>query len=534
MKKIILIIFIIAVLSGGFFIWQYISEITPSNLSHITIKDLDSDVMSSYHVNEIPAGKMFAGLNGSVVDKKPDTLLQKFDIKLQNKWGISKGYTVSFDEDNDVYLINPKNKEIKSIDDPEFFYTFKGFESLYSFRKSPQIICLYSAGSLDIKENTGTWSIKKYDDNWYDFAIEPVEDCDCNENLLTNPEDTIRFTFDNKPDMANITVTNNQNEKILQQKFDDFIVPILNKEGEFTYKVDFEWNNPDNPYKGLISYVFDLKQDFPVEFEFPKTEVLQGDIFEIYIFNSNEDEIPVVKQTINDTQGFFKMNEYYVCKIPANYNTAPGEYKIEYGIEGKQLKEMTLKVNNRAFKVQYLYIDESIEKEKRSEEAYEEYNKYFNPSRVSSNDSLYYTEEFVLPATGYLSTEYGENRFVNDMKTSYHHSGLDICDSIGSPIFATNRGKVTLSMYLTLTGNTIVIDHGQGLFSVYFHMNELFVNKGEMVERGQKIGAMGSTGFSTGSHLHFTMCFYNQNLEPGYFLVGEPITKNNYKKHLLK
>jgi murein DD-endopeptidase MepM/ murein hydrolase activator NlpD len=60
-------------------------------------------------------------------------------------------------------------------------------------------------------------------------------------------------------------------------------------------------------------------------------------------------------------------------------------------------------------------------------------------------------------------------------------------------------------MFLTLTGNTVVIDHGQGLFSVYFHMHTLDVEQNSIVERGQQIGTVGSTGFSTGPHLHFTM-----------------------------
>ena len=72
-----------------------------------------------------------------------------------------------------------------------------------------------------------------------------------------------------------------------------------------------------------------------------------------------------------------------------------------------------------------------------------------------------------------------------------------------------------------------MIDHGEGLFSVYHHMRTLSVNAGEIVERGQKIGEVGSTGFSTGPHLHFMISYYTMNLEPGYFLVGQPLTYDN-------
>ena len=85
-----------------------------------------------------------------------------------------------------------------------------------------------------------------------------------------------------------------------------------------------------------------------------------------------------------------------------------------------------------------------------------------------------------------------------------------------------------LAMPLIITGNSIVIDHGEGLFSVYFHLDKIFVKEGEMVTRGQLVGAVGSTGFSTGPHLHFTMSYYRFDIEPGFLLYGETITKGNY------
>ena len=87
-------------------------------------------------------------------------------------------------------------------------------------------------------------------------------------------------------------------------------------------------------------------------------------------------------------------------------------------------------------------------------------------------------------------------------------------------------------MPLILTGNTVVIDHGQGLFSVYYHMYESFVTVDQIVERGQKIGSVGSTGFSTGPHLHFTMSYHMMNIESGFLIVGQPITFGNYMEYM--
>jgi murein DD-endopeptidase MepM/ murein hydrolase activator NlpD len=135
-----------------------------------------------------------------------------------------------------------------------------------------------------------------------------------------------------------------------------------------------------------------------------------------------------------------------------------------------------------------------------------------------------------LPVGGRLTTEFGETRYVNDFPTSYRHLGLDIAAPEGTEVKASNRGKVVLARSLILTGNTVMIDHGEGLFSVYHHLLKLSVKAGAVVERGQKIGEVGSTGFSTGPHLHFMISYFTTNLEPGYVLFGQPVTYENYEE----
>ena len=117
---------------------------------------------------------------------------------------------------------------------------------------------------------------------------------------------------------------------------------------------------------------------------------------------------------------------------------------------------------------------------------------------MQSSDEDLTDGDYILPTTGRLSTEYGETRYVNGSPTSYRHSGLDIATPRGTPVYATNSGKVLLATPLILTGNTILIDHGQGIFSTYFHLNKLTVKEGEMVKNGDLIGEVGTTGFSTG------------------------------------
>jgi murein DD-endopeptidase MepM/ murein hydrolase activator NlpD len=217
--------------------------------------------------------------------------------------------------------------------------------------------------------------------------------------------------------------------------------------------------------------------------------------------------------------------------IPTNYHTSPGTHSLKLTDQSTgAVVTKIFQVDSRDFRVQYLTVDPNIEASTRNEEAYAQYRKYFNPSREVSSPVKYYSEPFILPTKGRITTEFGETRTVNGAPTSYRHSGLDIAAPTNTDVLATNSGRVTLAMNLTLTGNSIVIDHGEGLFSVYFHLEKLFVSQGDMVERGQLIGGVGSTGFSTGPHLHFTMSHYSTNVEPGYLIYSQPVTKNNYQE----
>jgi murein DD-endopeptidase MepM/ murein hydrolase activator NlpD len=260
-------------------------------------------------------------------------------------------------------------------------------------------------------------------------------------------------------------------------------------------------------------------------------KLTQGQLLEIEVYYADDPEDILFEQSIYDGFRWYQENGYLRGYLPTNYNVKPGEYIVNYGVKSKGTT-LTQHIELAAYDyhIQYLTVDPQTEAETRNDAAYAEYHKYYTPVRNQSEPSRYYTEGFLLPVSGRLTTEFGSTRYVNDLPTSYRHLGLDIATAEGTEVKAANRGKVVLARLLTLTGNTVMIDHGEGLFSVYHHMLSLSVKAGEIVERGQKIGEVGSTGFSTGPHLHFMMSYYTMNLEPGYFLVGQPITFENYQE----
>lgn len=130
----------------------------------------------------------------------------------------------------------------------------------------------------------------------------------------------------------------------------------------------------------------------------------------------------------------------------------------------------------------------------------------------SSNDD--FGQTFIWPVQGRISGRFGNQRIYNGTPKS-PHSGMDIAAGAGTPIRAPAGGRITLSEKdFYLTGGTVMIDHGHGVSSNFLHMSRLDVKVGDVVKQGDVIGAVGSTGRSTGPHLHWGMTWFDVKIDP--------------------
>ncbi len=128
---------------------------------------------------------------------------------------------------------------------------------------------------------------------------------------------------------------------------------------------------------------------------------------------------------------------------------------------------------------------------------------------------------FTWPAPSYtrISDDYGY-RIHPILKVKQFHNGLDMAAPGGSPILAAYNGTVVASAYSSSMGNYIMIDHGDSLYTIYMHASALYVQKGAEVSKGQKIAAVGTTGRSTGNHLHFSVRLNGNYVSPWNYLRG--------------
>ncbi len=121
--------------------------------------------------------------------------------------------------------------------------------------------------------------------------------------------------------------------------------------------------------------------------------------------------------------------------------------------------------------------------------------------------------QFAAPADAAISDVFGSQRVFNG-KTSSPHLGLDFRVPAGTPVAAMNDGTVLLARPLYFEGNFVVLDHGQGLLTLYLHLSEFKVKEGERVKRGQEVGLSGGTGRATGPHLHVAVRWQGTYLDP--------------------
>ena len=146
---------------------------------------------------------------------------------------------------------------------------------------------------------------------------------------------------------------------------------------------------------------------------------------------------------------------------------------------------------------------------KRIAREYVEAMKIYN----SVHKTNYLHRPFILPLESTITSEFGKARVYNGSLKGYH-SGTDFRAKMGTPIKAANDGKVALVKKRFYSGGTVVLDHGEGIYTCYFHMSKFSVKQGDIVKRGELLGFSGKSGRVTGPHLHFSARIDGVQVDP--------------------
>jgi murein DD-endopeptidase MepM/ murein hydrolase activator NlpD len=128
-------------------------------------------------------------------------------------------------------------------------------------------------------------------------------------------------------------------------------------------------------------------------------------------------------------------------------------------------------------------------------------------------NEVFWDQPFIVPIPGRSGANFGHRRIFNGQPRA-PHGGADLRAATGTPIHAANHARVALAKDLFFTGNTVILDHGFGIYTLYAHLSRVNVKNGDIVKNGQVIGLAGATGRVTGPHLHWGMRIQGARVDP--------------------
>jgi murein DD-endopeptidase MepM/ murein hydrolase activator NlpD len=200
--------------------------------------------------------------------------------------------------------------------------------------------------------------------------------------------------------------------------------------------------------------------------------------------------------------------------VPTTPLDTPGLRSFQVQAEG-QVQQHSVAVADRYFTTQHIWLSEADNALTGTDLEFDlvgEFKQLVTPDK-------FWTTPLRRPTTGPVTTVYGLKRYYNGVfANDYYHRGVDYAAATGTPVIAPAAGRIALVGYevegFEIHGNTIGLDHGQGVVSIFIHLNSIQVTEGQMVAAGEQIGTVGSTGISTGPHLHWGLYVHGQAVDP--------------------
>lgn len=213
---------------------------------------------------------------------------------------------------------------------------------------------------------------------------------------------------------------------------------------------------------------------------------------------------------------YFITANRYETFIGTAYDTPTGTYTIRGGAE-----KTLLAIRPGKFQIDTIVVPETKQKEGATNfDILSDESKIIGAAFRLQNKTKYWHGPFLRPIKKYIkvSSPYGAQRkYVSEkggLISAWAHRGVDYAAVTGNIVYAANHGRVVVSEKFQVHGNTIIIDHGQGVLSVYNHLDKLFVQKNVLVRKGQIIAYSGNTGLSSGPHVHYGLSVNNTRVNP--------------------
>ena len=247
-----------------------------------------------------------------------------------------------------------------------------------------------------------------------------------------------------------------------------------------------------------------------------------GDTISVVINVNHRDNASNTTVVVGDTSypTFAISPQQYRALIPTTPLDQPGTITLKVSGDGQE-RNLAVNLRHRSFLTQRINLPPGRAGVRATEHELQRVAAF----KALQTPQKHWNGPMVKPNVGRITTIYGVRRYYNGkFAADYYHRGVDYASPTGSPVVAPAAGTValvgTVSAGFLVHGNTIGIDHGQGVTSILLHLNNINVKEGDFVTAGQVVGTVGSTGASTGPHLHWGLYVNGKSVDPTPWRFG--------------
>lgn len=216
-----------------------------------------------------------------------------------------------------------------------------------------------------------------------------------------------------------------------------------------------------------------------------------------------------------------KVNDSWQALVGLPLKIKPGIHKIKVIFSPNKKKYVEFSIQDKDYETRHITIKNKrmVSPTKKDIERHYKEKPLMIAALKKWSENKNIQTNFISPVEGRFSSIFGLKRIYNKQKRIRRHTGLDIAAPQGTKIISPAKGTVIRTGAYFFTGNTVFIDHGQGLITMYCHLNKTHVKAGQQLKQGEKIGTVGMTGRVSGPHLHWVVSLNNTKVDPKLFIA---------------
>lgn len=472
---------------------------------------------------------MFVGINENATKQSslPDAVKSKafFEVKY---------YSYDF-ETVYKYYFNAEPSEAYYVDNNDVAYKIAQPDAA-DFVYSPYAISLYTSAASPNLSVAGTGVLPqniqwKYllSNNDYAQAIVPTT-TDLQSVTITSD---LRLDFDIEPDYLQVQIYNGSNE-LFNDLYTNISKVTFTENATLSVIVQARWyEDATRASYGEAQYNFNINIVAPPVFSLGSSSIEHGEF--VVITGRNVLDASTISFSSSPDIGFTPV---FFAEGTAVHALVPISYAVDYSsnftfnieCEGT-VSVLNLAVESKTFRAQNYNVSIELISQYFDGNANAAFADTMAPYFANRLDGAYFGGALGYPAasisslSGTVKTGYGIYRTLSVTGTTYRHDGVDFMVGSGDVVTAAYGGKVIFSGQTAKSGRTVVIDHGWGLKTLYAHMSNIYVEEGAIVNKGDELGIVGSTGFTPDIQLHFGMYVFDVPVSPyNYFDYGIPVS----------